>query len=205
VKTTRPRLQAHEGVPPGRIVGAKLAPVIATSRPPGARRARPRRHGDRRVGNAALDIGHHREWRVHQHDAGHDGGIEMIVDLRGVEARDGNGREREVSRSARVSASSLRTSAAGGLGEDAKQAGAGRRLQHAVGRGDGCGRRRRKPSGIGVENCWKAWPPPNARVRRQQSDDLRQRGEPCSRRPGFAEKRFPYLRRNRTVAASQAS
>ena len=51
-----------------------------------------------------------RERRVHQHDAGRDGGIEMIVDLRRVEAGDGNGRKEEDSRLA-VSASSLRTSA----------------------------------------------------------------------------------------------
>ena len=34
------------------------------------------------VRHAALDIGHDREGRIHQHDAGHHGGIEMIVDLR---------------------------------------------------------------------------------------------------------------------------
>ena len=35
-----------------------------------------------------------REWRVHQHDARDDAGIEMIIDLRGVEAcRGGGGKE----------------------------------------------------------------------------------------------------------------
>ena len=55
----------------------------------------------------------------------------MIVDLRGVEAGDGNGRKEEASSSARVSASSLRISEPPAvLREDGEQAGACRRFQH---------------------------------------------------------------------------
>ncbi|AJR24198.1 hypothetical protein [Sphingobium sp. YBL2] len=42
-----------------------------------------------------------------------------------------------------------------------------------------------------------------ARVRRQQTDALAERGEPFSRRRGLASG-FPYLRRKSTVAVSQA-
>ena len=42
------------------------------------------------VGHAAIDVGNGREWRVHQHDAWLDAGIEMIVDMRGVETGDGD-------------------------------------------------------------------------------------------------------------------
>ena len=42
------------------------------------------------VGHAAIDVGDDREWRVHQHDAWRDAGVEMIVDMGGVEACDGD-------------------------------------------------------------------------------------------------------------------
>ena len=74
--------------------GAKLAPVIATSRPPSARRASAEAIW-RSAASAMrpIDIRHRRERRVHQHDARRDAGVEMIVDLRGVEARDGDARK----------------------------------------------------------------------------------------------------------------
>ena len=95
----------------------------------------------RRVRHAPIDIRHRREGRVHQDDARHDGGIEMIVDLRRVEAGDGDGRK-EVVEQRRAGLGQLvqHERAAGDLGEDGEQAGAGRRLQHAIGRRDGgCG------------------------------------------------------------------
>jgi hypothetical protein len=124
------RLQADEGVPPGQIVGRKLAPVIA----PVFRRQTRQRRGDMAicgVGYAAFDIGHCGERRVHQHDAGRDGGIEMIVDLGRVETGDGNGREEKRQQAgAGVGQLVEDERAAGDLGEDGEQAGAGRRLQH---------------------------------------------------------------------------
>jgi hypothetical protein len=42
----------------------------------------------RRLGTAAVDISHGREGRVHQDDAGAQGRVQMIVDLRGVESGD---------------------------------------------------------------------------------------------------------------------
>jgi hypothetical protein len=79
----------------------------------------------------------------------------MIVDLGGVEARDGRGRKREASRSARVSASSLRRACAAisarmasspvpADGSSTMSAGV---IAAAVSAA--------RPSGIGVENCWR--------------------------------------------------
>jgi hypothetical protein len=159
------------------------------------------------VGYAAFDIGHCRERRVHQHDAGRDGGIEMIVDLGRVEAGDGNGREEKRQQAgAGVGQLVEDERAAGDLGEDGEQAGAGRRLQHPVGRVIAAAWAATRPSGIGVENCWKVWLSAERRVcvgRRLaifDSAERRAAGDPALRKSAR-----PYLRRNRTVAASQAS
>jgi len=77
------------------------------------------------VGYAAFDIGHCGEGRVHQNDAGRDGGIKMIVDLGRVEAGDGNGREEKRQQAgAGVGQLVEDERAAGDLGEDSQQAGA---------------------------------------------------------------------------------
>ena len=91
-KTTRPRsCRRTKASRQAGLSGAKFAPVIATSRPPSAK---PRqRRGDMAQGG----VGHaaDRHWPAPR-TAGSsarrsaDAGIEMIVDLGGVEARDGN-------------------------------------------------------------------------------------------------------------------
>jgi hypothetical protein len=48
---------------------------------------------ERGVGRTASYTHHHREGRVHDHDAGTDGWCQMVVDLRGINARDGCCRE----------------------------------------------------------------------------------------------------------------
>ena len=96
------------------------------------------------VGHAAIDIRERRERRVHQHDARNDAGVEMIVDLRGVEAGDGDAGEQMAEQpGARLGQLVENERPAGELGEDGEQAGAGRRLQHEIGgrdRGGGAGR-----------------------------------------------------------------
>ena len=118
--------------------GAKLAPVIATRRPPsGSRGERRRDMPQGRVRHAAIDMRDRRERRVHQHDARHDAGVEMIVDMRGVEPRDGDAGEESVENAgAGVGEFVEDERRAGELGEDREQAGAGGRLQHDVGRRD---------------------------------------------------------------------
>lgn len=106
------------------------------------------------LGHPARDVRHDRERRVHQHDARHDGGIEVIVDLRGVEAGGGIGRKEMcqkigagVGSSFRMSdppASSARTarSPVPAEGSRTRSAGVMAAAEAAI-----------KPSGIGVENC----------------------------------------------------
>lgn len=87
-------LQASEGGSPGRMIGREVR-TGDRHQPPAGRKTRQRR-GDMppgRVDHAALDIGHDREGRVHQHHARHGAGIEMVVDLGGVEAAGGDGRK----------------------------------------------------------------------------------------------------------------
>ncbi len=133
-----------------------------------------------------------REWRVHQHDGGHGRGGQVIVDLRRVEPSDGNrGKQRSQQVGAGRGEFVEDQRAAGGRGQDGEQPGSGRWFQHAVGRRD---RRRRQRS----EAQWQRRREllerlaflGSARVRRQQSDDARQHGKPCSRRVGLAEQRL---------------
>jgi hypothetical protein len=77
-----------------------------------------------------------REWLAHQHDARNNRGIEVIVDLGGVEARDWKGRK-EGKEQARVSVSI----SADDLSQNGEQAGACGGLQHAIRWGDGGSRR----------------------------------------------------------------
>ena len=123
---------------------------------------------------------------------GTDDRIEVIVDLGGVEARDGDGRK-EGGEQRRSCLGQLVQDkrAAGNLGEDGEEAGSGRRLQHAVRRPDGgCGegreaergRRRELLEGLALGGA--------AGVSREKAGDLGQGGKAQSRRVGFAEQRL---------------
>ena len=86
------------------------------------------------VGHAAIDIRERGERRVHEHDARNDAGVEMIVDLRGVEAGDGDTGEQMVQQpGARLGQFIENERPAGEFGEDGEQPGAGRRFQHEIG------------------------------------------------------------------------
>ena len=87
----------------------------------------------RRLGTAAIDIGHGREGRVHQDDARADARVQMIVDLCGVQASDGATREQEPQKiGAGVSELVERQSTARDLSEDREKPGPGRRLKDEV-------------------------------------------------------------------------
>ena len=98
---------------------------------------------ERCIGHAAVDVGDGREWRVHQHDAGDDAGVEMIVDVGGIERghRDAGKEERQKSRAGFGQLVEGKRSP-GEFGEDRKQPGAGRRLQDNVSRRDRGGQAR---------------------------------------------------------------
>ncbi len=83
--------QPDEGIAPDRIVRGTTRPgdcdqPAALGEPRQGRRDM----SQGSVDHAAIDVGNGREWRVHQHDARHDASVEVIVDMRGVEARDGD-------------------------------------------------------------------------------------------------------------------
>ena len=111
------------------------------------------------VGHAAIDMGHRREWRVHQHHAGAHASAPRWSSICAASNRDVvTPGKRWVSNPARVSASSLRTSA--------PPASSARMASRPV-PADGSSTRSAgviaaavlaaRPSVIGVENCWSAW------------------------------------------------
>ena len=107
------------------------APAIGKAR---QRRADVAKRG---VRHAAIDMRDRRKRRVHQDDARADVGVEMIVDLRRIEARDGKaGKQPGEKPGAGIGEFVEGERAAGELGEDRKKTRAGRGLQHIVGRRD---------------------------------------------------------------------
>ena len=131
-------LQPDEGVAPFRGVGRKARAGDGDETPAG-RQARQRR-GDMAiggVGHAPRDTRHRREGRVHDDDAGHKVGVQMVVDLRRIEAGDRDGRKEGGEKiRARVGKLVENESAAGDLGEDSEQPGARRGFQHGIARRD---------------------------------------------------------------------
>src|SRR5215831_62983 len=78
-----------------------------------------------------MDCG--REWRVHQHDARHDAGVEVVVDVGSVKlcCRDGS-KELGENTGAAVGELVENKGCAGQFSEDGKKASAGRRWKHDV-------------------------------------------------------------------------
>lgn len=142
-------LQADEGVAPsGRVRCESRAgdrhhpPAIGQ---PGERR---RDVAERGVGLPSGDMDGCREGRVHQHDRGSDVGGQMIVDLGGVEAGDGDLRKQAGEQpGAGLGQFVQGKGSPGDLGEDGQQAGSGGRFQHPVGGGERRRRGHRQPQG----------------------------------------------------------
>ena len=143
-------------------------------------------------GTRPPDVRHRREGRVHRHDGRHRGGIEVIVDLGGVEACDGDGRK-EGGEQRRPSLGQLVQDerAADDLGQDGEKAGSGRRLQHAGRRPDGgCGQGSEAERGRRGELLEGLALGGAAGVGGEKAGDLGQGGKPGSRSVGFAEQRL---------------
>lgn len=115
----------------------------------------------------------------------------MIVDLGGVDARDGKGRKelaKQIGAGFRQLVEEQR--AAADLGEDGEQARAGRGLQHDVARDDrGRGNGGKSERDRRRELLMRLALLGTAGVRRQKAGDFRQSGKTCSRSVGFTEKR----------------
>ena len=127
-------LKANKGIAPGRRLGAEVrARDCDQTAAVGETR---QRRSDMAIGgirHPAADVRHRRERRVHQHGGRRDGAIEVIVDLRRVEAGHAKVGE-EVGEQIGPGLGQLVKGerAAGGLRENGQEAGAGGRLQHAV-------------------------------------------------------------------------
>ena len=201
-------LKRDESIGPGGIVRRKIRARDGDETPAiGKARQRRADMAKRGVRHAAIDMGDGRKGRVHQDDARADVGVEMIVDLRRIEARDRNAGEQPGEKpraSIREFVEGER--AASELGEDREEACAGRGLQNKVGRVIAAAVAAQKPSGIGVENCCKAWLSSERRVWVGSSPATLV--SIASMAPGVAARACmagPNLRKKRTVAASQAS
>ena len=131
----------------------------------------------------------------------------MIVDVRRIEAGDGNVREQLVEETgAGVGKFVEDKRCAGHLGEDGEQAGAGRRLQHEI-----AGRERGREAGDKAERDRRRELLKRlalfgaARVRGQQAASLPSMASCAAGVTARARMAGPNLRRNSTCAASQAS
>ncbi len=173
-------LQSNEGGSPGRGVGGERR-AGDRDQPPAVLQPR-QRGGDVAiggVGDAPFDVRADREGRVHQHHVRAHIGIEVVVDLRGVEARDGGGREQDGEKvGPRGGQLVQRERAARKIGEGGEQAGAGRRLEHEVTGGDRRGAGRDEPERDRRRELLERLALLRAAgVGRQQRRDLAQHGE----------------------------
>ena len=117
------------------------------------------------IAHASGDVRHDRERRIYDDDAGDGGPIEVIVDLGGVEARDGDGRKgRGEQIGAGLSQLIQDEIGTGDCREDREQARACRWLQHPVGGSERCGGTAARPSGVSVKNCCRACASSDRRV-----------------------------------------
>lgn len=147
------------------------------------------------VGDPALNMGHDREGRVHQNDGRDRVRVEVVIDLCRIEPRDVDARKKRVKEAGTHLGEFVEHQrAARDFGEDGEQARAGGRFEHAIRRGDcGCrGRGKGKWHGGGelLESLHLFGA---ARMRRQKGCDLRQKGQACRRRSGFADQRLPVF------------
>ena len=133
-------LQPDEGIGPHRIVGrAVRAGDRDESATLGKTRERRADMAQGGVGHAAIDARERGERRVHEHHARTDAGVEVIVDLRGVVAGDGDAGEQMAQQpGARFGQFIENERPAREFGENGEQPRASRRFQHEIG---GCDRR----------------------------------------------------------------
>ena len=207
--TTRPRSRswANASVQAG-LSGAKFAPVMATRRPPSARRARAERTWRRMVSAMRRST-----WAIAE-----NGGFISTTLGRTPAPRwssicaasnrvTGMLGKRRASRPARVSASSLSMSAP--PASSARMASRPVPAEGSSTRSAGviaAAVLAATPSVIGVENCWSAWLSAERRVCVGRSPPiLVSIGSMAVGDAPLARIAGPNLRRNRTVAASQES
>lgn len=144
------------------------------------------------VGHATGDVRHRREWRVHQHDRRDHSRVQMIVDLRCVEARDCDRREEgreEAGAGFRQFVEDQ--SSARNLGQNGEQTGPGGRFEHTVGRCNSGRARRDESERDGRRELLERLAFEGAAgVRGKQTGDFCHQRQGSGRRAGFLQKRF---------------
>ena len=186
-------LQACEGIPPFRRVRGEAGTGDGDEASTG--RQASQRRGDMTiggVGHAPGDVGHHRKWWVHQHDAGNSIGVQIVVDLGRIEACDRKGwKEGREKRAARLGQLVEMEPASGNFGENGEQAGAGRRFQHDIVHGDRGGGRRGESQGDRRRELLEGLALfGTAGVRGLKAGNLGEQRQCACWRAGFAEKRL---------------
>ncbi len=131
------------------------------------------------IDDTAIDVSGGREGRVHQDDSRTEHSVEMVVDVGGVVPGDAVARKQTVEQiGASVGDLVQDQAAAGELGMDGEEPGAGRGLQHEIGGHDRGGRAgdeaKSDRGGELLESLALLGP---ARVRRNEGRELRQHGE----------------------------
>ena len=133
-------LQPHEGAGPGGILGGDVRSRDGDQ--PSAVRKTGQSGSDvpqRRICHLAIDMNRGRKRRIHERDTRHNVGIEMVVDVRGVELRRaGGGKELGENAGTAVGEFVEDKRSAGEFGEDGQETSAGRWFQHDVCRFDRC-------------------------------------------------------------------
>ena len=190
------------------LSGATLAPVMATQMSALGKAGQSGIDVPQcRLSHLAIDMNRGRERRVHQHDARYDAGIQVVVDVRGVEPGRGD-RGKKVAKDAGTALCKFveNERGAGEFSKDGKKAGAGRRFQNDVGgvdrgsdAGDVCQSNRRGELLEGLLSSDR-----RVCVGRRLAI-LSSIGSMAAGDAALARMAAPYRRRNRTVAASQAS
>ena len=173
-------LQPDKPIPPGRIVwGQSFARNGDQAAAFGEPRQRRADMAQCRVRHPAFHMGCRRERRVHQHDGRAYRRIEMVVDVGGVIARDGNVLEQLAEQAGAGGGEFVKDQmTAGQFGEDGQQTCPGRGLQHEIRRRDRGGRAGHQAERErGGELLQRLALLGAAGVRRQQGRDLGQHGE----------------------------
>ena len=202
-------LQPDEPIPPGRIVGGQsFARDGDQAAALGETRQRRADMAQRRIRHPAFHMGRRRERRVHQHHGRTHRRIEMVVDVGGVIARDGNVLEQLAEQAGAGGGEFVKDQmTAGQFGKDRKKTGPGRGLQHQIRGRDRGGRR--SPPGRARAGWRIAAAPGSPRsggcATAASAATLASMASRAAGALARARIAGPNLRRNSTCAASQAS
>ena len=188
--------------------GSWFAPVRTTSRPPSGRRRKAERICRTVASRMVRSMpGEAEKGGFISTVVGLDRGVEIVVDLLGVEVRDRRLREQARQQPmTRFGKLVQRKPGAGDFGMDGEKAGAGRGFEQKLARRQLSGERHQESEAERRRELLELVAFLGAaRMRGQQRRKLPDHRERAGGPPAFFRMPGPYLRRNRTAAASEAS